>query len=337
MQKFTQAYQKAREVITSQEFEKEWETYLRKKCQVEKLFGPKGFAKGAAKGPDLVRARVRTKVKPGSTSLGDVIYEAAGDGKPAGSVKDRAATLKLINHTYRVAEKGSQDVWVYAPPKSDAGWVFDEIDGDATTIKARLSRDDEIFSAQERAWMSSALQLARKISEDARAKVSAFFGASKKTKDIVRHWFLDEDSDDRDLADAMSRLAAGFRKISVACGAPTLVFADYPDWRAARDDYYGAAIRGGEGGGFPVIYLEGAFTRLTGNTGKIWLCAETIIHELSHHEISTRDHRYDSAGLRPDRNLFPYEQAIENADSWGYFALDLAGYLSKADHDNTWK
>jgi hypothetical protein len=69
----------------------------------------------------------------------------------------------------------------------------------------------------------------------------------------------------------------------------------------------------------------------------MWLCAETIIHELSHHEMNTQDHRYDDAGLKPNSATFPFAKAIDNADSWGYFALDLAGYLSKADHDRVWR
>jgi hypothetical protein len=69
---------------------------------------------------------------------------------------------------------------------------------------------------------------------------------------------------------------------------------------------------------------------MTGNSGKLWLCAETIIHELSHHDVSTEDHRYDHAGLKP-KKAFPYAKAISNADSWGYFAIDLAGYLSASD------
>ncbi|NOX76540.1 MAG: hypothetical protein GXP17_08015 [Gammaproteobacteria bacterium] len=159
----------------------------------------------------------------------------------------------------------------------------------------------------------------------------------KKCAEKIKHWFLDEDCGDDELDDAISKLTAGFNKITVSCNASTLVFADYPDWRAQRDKYYGAAIRGGEGGGFPVIYLEGAFTRLTGNSGKKWLCAQTIIHELSHHDVKTRDHRYDSQGLKPDKATFPYAKTIQNADSWGYFALDLAGYLSRSDRKKTLK
>jgi hypothetical protein len=178
MQKFSEAYLKAKDVVEHQRFEKEWQTFLTGKCDVKRLYGDKGFAKGAAKSPDLIRARVTDMAKAGKSSAGHVIYDAAAGGEPNTAIGDRAATLKMVRHTYRIMEKGGQDVWVYSPPKDLPGWIF---------------------------------------------------------------------------------------------------------------------------------------------------------------EVSTRDHRYDSRGLKPDKAAFPYAQAIDNADSWGYFALDLAGYLSKADHDNTWK
>jgi hypothetical protein len=168
--------------------------------------------------------------------------------------------------------------------------------------------------------------------EDARHKLSK---KSKTTNDIVKRWFLDESCGDDALEEAINTLSDGLRKITIACGSDSLLFTDYPDWRTQRNKYFGGAIRGGESGGFPVVYIEGAFTRLTGNSGKAWLCAETIIHELSHHEVSTQDHRYDSHGLKPSTAAFPYAKAIDNADSWGYFALDLAGYLSNADRTKT--
>jgi hypothetical protein len=187
--------------------------------------------------------------------------------------------------------------------------------------------------------MSSALAIALKISESAKRKLAESTGKASKssTQKIIRRWFLDEDSDSADLAATAQALLAGFKKIAIACNSTTLVFADYPDWRAQRDKYFGAAFRGGEGGGFPVVYLEGAFTRLTGNSGKMWLCAETIIHELSHHELSTQDHRYDHHGLKPSKGAFTAAKALENADSWGYFALDLAGYLSRSDRTKVLK
>lgn len=339
MQKFTDVYNKARNVFETQTFEAGWQEFLSKKCNAKTLLGPKGFSTSNAKAPERIREKIKENTKPGMSTSGTVIYDAAKNDKSLGTLAERAAALKMLRHVYRLIKKGEQDVWIYAPPKDYGTWVFDEIKGDAASLKARLAKDEEIFSQKEMEWMSAALTVALKVSEDTRVKLSSKpeAGGKDATAEIVKRWFLDEDCGDEQQKDAIAKLSAGFRNISVACMSSQLVFTDYADWRAQRNKFYGAAFRGGEGGGFPVIYLEGAFTRLTGNTGKQWLCAQTIIHEFSHHELKTHDHRYDNHGLKPNKSSFTYAQAIENADSWGYFALDLAGYLSKADRDKTWK
>lgn len=331
MKRFTEAYQKAAETVSKQKFEPEWQKFLEKDGKMRDLFTSKGPQSSAAKGPVNIAKLIDDSATKDKLTTGAVIMAAAKNDKSGGSLNDRAATLKMARHMHRASAKGSQSVWVYSPPKAHASWIFDELTGSSVTDTARLSNDEELFTETEIKWMVSALTLSLKICEDTRAKVSALLGASKNTKDIVKRWFLDDSCGEDELKEALATLRAGFKKIAVACNSSRLVFTDYPDWRAQRDDYFGGAIRGGEGGGFPVLYLEGAFTRLTGNSGKLWLCAETIIHELSHYEVSTRDHRYDSSGLKPDSAILPYAKAIENADSWGYFALDLAGYLSDAD------
>jgi Lysine-specific metallo-endopeptidase len=332
MKTFTEAYSKARDVVVNQKYAEDWQAFA-DKAGVAKLLDRSGFASGRAKVVDQVRKRIDTQAKEGLCPAGDVIYDAAVNAKSLGSLAERAAAIKFVKHVYRVHKRGGQDVWVYAPPQSDATWVFDEVCGDGPTVKSRLAHEDEIFGLAERKWMSTSLARARKIAEDCKVKLAGgkTKNASKATKDMVQRWFLDGSCGEAELETAFAALHAGFKKIAGACNKPTLVFADYPDWRAQRDDFFGAAFRGGEGGGFPVLYLEGAFTRLTGNTGQAWLCVETVIHEFSHHEVSTQDHRYDHHGLKPDATAFPYAKAIDNADSWGYFALDLAGYLSRAD------
>ena len=338
MDNFTQAYGKARDVTANQKYEADWQAFA-DTAGVPKLLDRSGFRSGQGRTADAVRKRLDKDAKEAKCSVPELIYNASVNAKSPGSLAERAATVKFVKHVYHVHKRGGQDVWVYAPPKSDSGWVFDEITGDAGTVKARLAHDDEIFSAEERKWMSTSLQRARKISEDCKAKLAGgkAKNARASTKEAVKRWFLHDHASNDDLEAAFKALHAGFKKIAAACNKATLVFTDYPDWRAQRDKYFGAAFRGGEGGGFPVIYLEGAFTRLTGNSGKEWLCVETIIHEMSHHEVSTDDHRYDHHGLKPDATAFPYATAIANADSWGYFAVDLAGYLSRADRDKVWK
>lgn len=70
------------------------------------------------------------------------------------------------------------------------------------------------------------------------------------------------------------------------------------------------------------------------------MCSLTIIHELTHTVLNTEDFQYDTDGLKPGENRhsseklgqkFNHSNALKNADSWAYFAADLAGALSKGD------
>jgi hypothetical protein len=343
MSTFTPVYTKAQNVLKNQKFaEPDWHKFLTETCGVNNLFGPKGFDSGYAGGLDKIRTKILGEAKHTNAIAvfvlgggpGEVIYNAAQNKKSPGSWSERAAALKMLRHLYRAKKSGGQDVWVYSPPKAHAKHVFEELTGQDGAIKKKLEQDTEIFTGKEMELMCDALEVARKISMDVMVKVGT---KDEATKAMVKRWFLDKNCTDTEMNDALTKLADGFKKISVACNSTTLVFTDYLDWRKQRDDYFGGAVPGGEGGGFPVIYLEGAFTRLKGNTGKLWLCAETIIHEFSHHELKTEDHRYDNRGLRPGATNFAYAKAIANADSWGYFAVDLAGYLTKADLEKTWR
>jgi hypothetical protein len=337
MQTFTDAFKKARETVTTQKFAPEWEIFLQSDGKLSHIFSDCGPKAEAISGPGNIARKIDHCALSDKMSTGSVILAAATNQVSNGSVADRAGTLKMARHMRRSEIKSSQSVWVYSPPKSHSSWIFDLLGSSATNDAARLSEDEELFDEEQIKWMMTALTQALKVSEDVKIKVASLASASDTTKQFVKRWFLDESCGDAELADAMAKLNDGFKKIAVACNSPSLVFTDYPNWSAVRQRYFGGAIRGGEGGGFPVIYLEGAFTRLTGNTGKLWLCVETIIHEMSHHELKTHDHLYDSDGLKPNSTTLPYAKAIENADSWGYFAIDLAGQLSESDRQKVLK
>jgi hypothetical protein len=279
---FTPIYLKAMAVLTGQKFaEPDWQKFLAETCGAIRLLGPAGFDPAYAGGLDSIRTKIKGDSKHSNSVAifflgggpGEVIYNAAQNKSSGGSWNDRAATLKMLRHVYRARKSGGQDVWVYAPPKDHGSQVFDELAGaDAAQAKKKLGRDSEIFDEAERGLMCDALQLARKIAMDCSIKVTA---KSAGAKNAVRRWFMDEKCTKTELDNALAKLATGMNKIAAACNSPSLVFTDYLDWRKARNSYFGGAIPGGEGGGFPVIYLEGAFTRLKGNSGKLWLCAET--------------------------------------------------------------
>lgn len=340
MSLFTTTYTKARDVAAAQKFaEPDWDKFF-VDTGVKALFGAKGFDTSKAEAPEKVRTKVADAAKAVELDrknyvkqAGKIIYEAAQNAKSAGKWNERAALIEFLRHLYRARKTGAQDVWVYSPATDYPKAVFDELSGTDANVKKKLGYDDEIFSAKERDLMCDALGVAKKVVADALVKLAAKEDA---TKTMVKDWFIDADAAEGTLDEAIKKLTEGYKKISASCGSTALVFTDYLDWRKSRKKYYGGAIKGGEGGGFPIIYLEGAFTRLEGNSGKLWLCAETIVHELSHHDVSTTDHQYDHQGLKPKKS-FPYAKAIDNADSWGYFVIDLAGYLSKADREKALK
>lgn len=336
---FTSVYKQAKAVIEAQSFaEPEWKKFLEDECGLKSIFGANGFVVATAPKLDRVRKKIQESARHSNSLMialfgggpGEVIYNAAQNPKSPGKWQDRAAVLEMLRCLYRAEDAGGAGVWVYSPPLAHTQPVFDELDTTDAAAKKKLGSAKEIFSPEERKLMVDALAVSRKIAGDAQFKLGA---NSKEARSLIRRWFTGDSASSADVDSARSTLLAGFNKIAASCSATTLVFTDYLDWRAQRDKYFGGAFRGGEGGGFPVIYLEGAFTRLKGNSGKLWLAAETIIHELSHHDVNTEDHRYDSAGLAPGGNSFPASRAIENADSWGYFAIDLAGYLSDGDRN----
>ena len=335
MYTFTQAYKAARKSFSSEIFSKgddDWDTYLKTDLGVMSLLADSGPDPKFAASADKLRGRIsgdRGKfIKRLFKGEGDVILEAAkGDGK-TGSAANRAGAIKFVRHLYRQSKRGGQDVWVYNPVASYGDLIFDELKGSSSKMKRTLNKTKEIFKPEEMKYMSDALKIALAASQKAMAKVNA---GDDDTKQLVRDWFCADHASDDELEEAMKVLKAGLPKIVNGCNSNSLVFTDYVNWRKERGSIYGGAIRGGEGGGFPVIYIEGSFTRMTGNSGKLWLAALTIVHEMSHYMLSTEDHRYDFKGLKPKSNSLPAAKARTNADSWGYFVMDADGKLSKAD------
>lgn len=263
---------------------------------------------------------------------GDAIV-AKENGSGLGTVGERAAALKMLAHLYRTQKRGGQDVWVYAPPMAYSRWVFEEISGPDEHIRGRLDQDDECYSAADRATMCAALAQALKWSMDAVAKLGS---PTPSTKALVRTWFADQATTEVQLTDAITKLLFGFKKIAAVCNSNVLIFSDEPMDRNSLvnpvTEEHGwdafAFVRTNER--MNVVYLQKAFLK-AGATGKISKCALTIVHEISHREARTRDKMYDFQGLKPDTKRFPSKDAIINADSWAYFATDLAGMLGPTE------
>ena len=329
MDLFTECYKKAHDVIKNQTFSGEWEKFLKTDAPVPSLLASGGPATAHSGVADKVRNKIDGKTWRflfWGRDEGEVIWEAAAGS--SGSQEERAATLKFVRHFYRFEKRGSQDVWIYNPPKKLEKLMFDEIKGTEEECKRKLKEEKELFSDKELKHMSAALHMGLWTSLVALIKLWVPDDAAKQK---VRDWFCTDHSSDVQFNAAMAKLKAGMPKIINCLNSNKLVFTDYPGWRANRASYMGGAVPGGEGGGFPVIYIEGAFGSYAGNSGMLWTCARTIVHEASHHELRTKDHKYRHNGLKPTGNRFSHAHALENADSWGCFVIDMAGQLSTAD------
>lgn len=118
---------------------------------------------------------------------------------------------------------------------------------------------------------------------------------------ILRRWFADANSTDEQLAVAAQVLNDGLKKIAVRIRSTFLLFMDMPINRGdASKANVNAFVFGNEK--IDVIYVEAAFfsDRDMFKSLKNW--TRIVVHELSHREVKTKDHRYrhHSAGLKPD-------------------------------------
>ena len=347
MNKFTEAFDKARDVFRTEEFAAEWKALIDSDVKsVVKMDGPDvAYAAGLDK--------LRTETKKSSkgfikdwiglgTSEAAAIAQAANASNNAGSFNDRAAALKMLTHLYLVQKQGSQSVWVFAPPTAYAKWVFDELKGTPKSVRSKLGRKIEVYSESDRKIMSTALSVAHKWASDASVKLGSD-SVNEQTNSLIDDWFGDGSTTGTEIKAAATKLQQGFNSVAQRCTSNKLIFSDEPNDRKGGGWKDWAFVYNSER--LDVIYLQGAFLK-AGNSGKTWMCALTIVHELTHMALNTEDFQYDTSGLKPGKDRrssekpgqkFNHATAMKNADSWAYFAADLAGALSKGDKQRNCK
>ena len=292
------------------------------------LLAEHGFNEADAPVLDLIRQSLAQaahgKAKP-RKALADEILALSRSGDAG--YEARAALLKTLKHTYFVERKGRQSIWAVDHPRAYEKWAYDKLTGTQPTIHGFLERETEAFGAGNRRMFSSAVDLARKISMDVCVKLT---NKDARTLRKVRKWFLDDTATDADFDKTVEVLSDGFKKVSALLNTNTIIFSDRPHKRV---DPASATTKASVNSGdkMPVIYIfklfldYGRMNRL-GVRSRLWQCAKTIIHELSHKILDTDDHAYGVNGIKPGTSV-SVAKAIKNADSWGIFALDAAGYL----------
>lgn len=328
MDNFSKAYSRARDTIQTKKYAKDWQAFIDTEARLKLVLGVDSPDVNHGDSLDKLRLKLDKAAKKGilgvlsGSGLDEIIIQASKESDADTKIGDKAASLKMLKHLYLQRKVGRQDVWIYSPPKSYRKWIFDEIKGDDKSSKSNLSKEKEVYSPGERVVMCDALQEAAAWCQKVQIRLNDPAGEA-----IVRRWFLDAGATPQNLTQALDTLRDGFKTLDVACRSGQIIFSDEPGdrnnggWKDWAFVYKNETMK--------VVYLQGAFLK-AGNSGNKTMCALTIIHELTHKLLKTSDHRYDYAGLKPTA-AFPFAKALDNADSWGYFAADAAGMLSDSD------
>lgn len=334
MGNFSTCYAKTRDTLQTGKYAADWQKFIDTEANIKAALGADSPEVAHGKSLDKLRERLDKAARGGisgfflGSGLDQVILDAAKESASDSAIGTKAASLKMLKHLYLERKTGNQDVWVYSPPKAYKKWVFEEVTGTDTNSRARLKAETEVYSAKERAVMCDALQEAAAWCQKVQIALGTTAGEA-----LVKDWFLESGSTAQNLTQAVETLKTGFKKVEAVCKSGKLVFSDEPGdrnsggWKDWAFVYKTEAMN--------VVYLQGAFVK-AGNSGNKTMCALTIIHELTHKVLGTTDHRYDYDGLKPGPNL-SFAKALDNADSWGYYAADVAGMLTASDRTRVLK
>lgn len=343
---FTGAYDKARQTVQSRQFATDWHKFLTDQALLKMVFSSsEGPAAVYGRGLDKFRKRLgESKAQSESVQ----ILVAAGVN-PSGSqalTEGEAmavATLKMCRHFYLQRSEGAHSVWIFAQPYSFHRWVFDEIKGcTASVAKAKLDKVDEVYQAGDRTNLGNGVATSVTWCQKCVAKLGS---PNAATKQLIKTWFFNQDPDEQRLQAAAATLLDGFKKIGNLLRSTKLIFSDDPidrmtgsavagqtNYRSNWNDY--AFVLEGER--LDVVYVQNATLEKWGSADKAWMATLTIIHELTHRVLGTRDIVYDFSGLQPSAQL-DFRHAIANADSWAYFAADMNGQVTNAARQKSYR
>jgi hypothetical protein len=335
---FTEAYEKGIGLLKSRCFDKRWATI---EARIKTLM--------AASGPNDAAADVLTDIRQE--------LEDAGDGTDDSSIaiaeemldlcrdsergfQGRAAFLEMLRHFYLIRLTHNHRVWVLDGALKFDRWVYDEFDGQTRhELKRSLAYEPFLaFGSRDRQMFAEALQRARKWSMDIVADLGS---PDPDTLDAVRRWFHTAHASEARVKATAATLLDGFKRIAAVCNSTHVVFSDDPPNRGVHADgkRWVASVDSTEK--MPVIYLYPAYLKnarknIFGRYPRMWLAALTIIHELSHKLLNTKDLRYDNNGLKPGSSISPGD-SIKNADSWGYFAADMVDAIPEKNFATVFK
>ncbi len=354
-QRFSDQYSAAKKALAkSDTYDAEWKKSVE---ALHKLMDDTGFEPGRAGELDDLRKKVTRGESKGfarghaKVSVDEGILRAAKgwSDKPTATLdaatRQRAAALKFLQHVYLLRKRGSHKVWIHSLPNDFGQWSFEALGtGTIDAVKQLLKSDKERFSAEQKKHLSNATQDGLKWCQKTLMVLSAAAGSGKgkdKSLEIIKRWFAEAGTTDKELSKIIATLTAGFKTITATINRGQIVFTDFPALRGATtaeeqgllsSEAFVWGLSGREK--LDVVYIENEFfgtkNVLSGQTN--W--TRIVIHELSHLVCGTTDvepgPRYSWYGIGPNPN-FPGTDAVKNADSWAFFAADCGGALSDSD------
>ena len=318
---FSTEYNILKEVVNKQKFGGPLKSVME---SVKTIFGDGGFDETCLPALELMRGLLR--LKESERILETAGCESTKTTAPDETALKKAAAVKFLRHLYLVRKRGSQKVWVFDSPKAYGHYPTEELNvvkADLSSIKRKLADRDEQFGETRRAPLGEATMTGLAWCHKA-SLVLVESGAKPDSEamKIVKRWFAESNTTNEELNALIGKLSAGFKKVAATLNSNQLIFTDMASVRGAtsgkeRDllNAY-AFVFSGRYEVIPVVYIENAFfaknsTPIPDKT--LW--AITVVHEVTHLDVSTKDHRYDYKGLKPGKKLSA-SQAGENADSW---------------------
>ncbi len=339
---YSTRHEAAIEALKSADFPttKPWDEVVR---EARKLVAPQGFDVDNYKACTALRKAVdsaaRKDTKPAASMLsaaGVIALPSSGNKSIPLSVTSRVAVLELVRHLWLLKKSGSHKLWVLSLPESYRDWPATDLAGkDYDGISSRLNDASTHFSLDDRKHLAQASQ--EGLSWLHKAQVVVADPKHKKHMPLLRRWFADANSTNEDMVAAAATLASGLKKIVTTIKSGDLLVTDMPLDRGneARANVNAFVFSDEK---IDVIYVEPAFFSNAGMFKDLKNWTRIVVHELSHREAKTKDHRYrhHSAGLKPDAGTatFTAAKALDNADSWALFCMDCAGRMVDADYAN---
>ncbi len=304
---------------------------------IRKVLGADGPDRSHAGTLDTLR-KVSLKFKEADKIMEAAGLDPAGTGIPSDTGVRNAGLLKFLRHLYMVGARGSQQVWVLDTPASFTKFPQETLlDANLShaMVKSALTNVTEKFGFDTRKRLGECMQLGLKWVEAAKITLASA-NSDAKAMDKVKRWFADGSTSASTLTTTITALQAGFKKMASSMNGNLIVITDMPHGRGdpanELTEAYMLSI-GAKAESPRTVYIEQALfenydVSVLHDMKKNW--TRVLVHEVAHIDARVDDHRYAFLGIGVGANLSD-AQAVDNADSWAFFAADCAGALTDGE------